>query len=297
MQFRGDSSIGDLGCFALLEYLQVLLVSCFLEGSPRDAFADLLLPHSRLYVGANRLAFTDLKAIHLRLQGNKLDEWVAFSIVLKIADYSVVGVVAETEVARVICWDFAKVRQVSQLRHVKQLSVEIRCEKLQNQRFCVCVQHVHSLTEVVLQRSIRAVHVEFAVVEYRKSELKGLVYYLIDFALFDGNQVRVEESKVDALKLLFHSPSLFHVTKHFNGCALSDILDCLSVRSVVHYFEEIALALVLSRGRALIRVELDVLSEHRLHLQADGPVQFGDFHAAFYVKLKSLAKHDVVLLR
>ena len=89
------------------------------------------------------------------------------------------------------------------------------------------------------------------------------------------------------MRLLCHSPSFFHVTKHFDGSALSDILDCLSVRCVDHYFKEIALALVLSRGRALIRVELDVLSEHRLHLEADGPVQFGDFHAAFYVKLKS----------
>ena len=182
MQFGGDSSIGDIGCFALLKHLQVLLLSCFLEGSPRDAFADLLVPHSRLYCGAKRLAFTDFKAIHLRLQGNKLDDWVAFSLVLKRADYSFVGVVGETEVARVVFWDFAKVKQVSQFRHVQQLSVEVRCEELQNYRVCVCLQHAHSLTEVVLQRGIRAVHVEFAVFEYRKSELKGLVYHLIDFA-------------------------------------------------------------------------------------------------------------------
>ena len=79
------------------------MVSCFLEGGPRDAFADLLVPHSLLYVGVERLAFTDFKAIHLRLQGNKLDDWVAFCVVLKIADYSFVGVVGETKVAGVVC--------------------------------------------------------------------------------------------------------------------------------------------------------------------------------------------------
>ena len=92
-------------------------------------------------------------------------------------------------------------------------------------------------------------------------------------------------------------PRIFHVTKHFDGCALSDILECLSVRRVVDYFEEIALALVISRGRGLIPVELDLLNEHRLYLEADGPVQFGDVHAAFYVKLERLAEYDVVLLR
>ena len=118
MQFGGNSPIGDLGCFTLRKHLQVLLVCCFLEGNPRDAFADLLVQHSRLYVRAKRLAFTNITAIHLRLQGNKLDNWVAFSLVIKITDYSFVGVVGETEVARVVCWDFTKVNQVSQLRHV-----------------------------------------------------------------------------------------------------------------------------------------------------------------------------------
>ena len=48
-------------------------------------------------------------------------------------------------------------------------------------------------------------------------------------------------------------------------------------------FEKIALALVLLCGRALIRVELDVLSKQCLHLETKCPVQFGDFHFTFYV--------------
>ena len=174
MQFGGDSSIGDLGCFALLEHLQVLLVSCLFEGGARNAFANLLVPHSQLYVAAERLVFTNFEAIHIRLKGNKVDDWANFILVLKIADYSFAGVVGETELGWVVSLNFAKVEQVLQLRHVQQLSVKVRCEELQNQRDCVCVQHAHSLTKL----SFNVAYVRYMwslLYSSSKSDLKRLI--------------------------------------------------------------------------------------------------------------------------
>ena len=52
---------------------------------------------------------------------------------------------------------------------------------------------------------------KFAVFKYREPELKGLVDYLIDIAAFDSNQIRVEQTKIDELRLLGHSTRLHHV--------------------------------------------------------------------------------------
>ena len=75
---------------------------------------------------------------------------------------------------------------------------------------------------------------------------------------------------------------------------LRDIFDCLSVGRVVHHFEEGGFALVIPGGCALIRVELDVVSEHRLHFEANSPVHFRHLHAALQVKLERLAERNVV---
>ena len=83
--------------------------------------------------------------------------------------------------------DFAKVEQAAQLRHVQQLFVEVVGEALKNQQVCVCVLHMHSRIEVVLQSGIGAVHMEFTGLKYREPKLEGLVDYLIDFVAFDCN--------------------------------------------------------------------------------------------------------------
>ena len=70
---------------------------------------------------------------------------------------------------------------------------------------------MHSRTKDFLQSCICAVHMEFVVFKYRKPELEGLVYYLICYAAFDCNQVRVEQPKIDEMWLSSHSPRLLHL--------------------------------------------------------------------------------------
>ena len=111
----------------------------------------------------------------------------------------------------------------------------------------------------------------------------------------DCNQVRVEQPKIDAFGIFGHSMRLLYVGENFDVRALRDILDCLPVGRVVHHFEKAPFALVLPGGSGLIRVELNIVSEHCIHLDANGPVHFRHYHAALQVKFKRLAEHNEVL--
>ena len=130
VKFRGNSPVGDFGCLSLLVHVQVLLVSCPFEGGARDALSDLLVPHPRFCVRAELLAFAHFEAVHLRLQSDKLDNWVALCLVLEEANLSFVGVVWGAEVAGMIRRDFAKVEQAPNLRRVQQLAVQVTREEL-----------------------------------------------------------------------------------------------------------------------------------------------------------------------
>ena len=83
MELSGDSSVGDFCFFSLLVHVQILLVLGLVQSGSRDAFANLLVPHSRLSVRAKLLTLTDFETVHLRLQSNKLDDWIALSLVIR----------------------------------------------------------------------------------------------------------------------------------------------------------------------------------------------------------------------
>ena len=146
---------------------------------------------------------------------------------------------------------------------------------------------MHSGSEPVFQRGVRAVHVQFAVLKHREAELKGLVDHLIDFTTFDWNEVGVEQSEVDALRFLCDSASLLNVREDFDICPLGDILDRFTLGCVVHHLEERPLALVLTGGRALVRIKFDVVGERRSRLEPDPSIEFRHLHLALDVKIES----------
>ena len=104
MEFRGDSSVGDFGCFALLVHIQVLLMRGVFQSRFRDALAHLLVPHSRLSVRAELLALADFETVHLWFQSNKLGDRIALNLVLEKANFSFVWVVRCSEEAWLIGW-------------------------------------------------------------------------------------------------------------------------------------------------------------------------------------------------
>ena len=83
--------------------------------------------------------------------------------------------------ARLIYWYFAQIKNFFQFGLIKQLSVKVTCVDLHDQRISVWVEHSHIIFEPILQQSVSFIHVELAVLEYCKAELKRLVDYLIDF--------------------------------------------------------------------------------------------------------------------
>ena len=155
----------------------------------RDALAHLLVPHSRLSIRAELLALTDFKTVHHRFQSNKLSNRIAFSLVSKKSNFASVWVVMSSQAAWVICWDFAEIKQATQLRHVKKIFVEIIRKELHYQRFGVCVGHSHSGAVPVFQSSLSALHVKLAIIEHGEPELERFVYDLIEFSTLYCNQV------------------------------------------------------------------------------------------------------------
>ena len=65
MKLGGDSPVRHFGSLALLIHVEILLVSCLFQCGPRDALADLLVPHPRLAVRSELLAIADFEAVHL----------------------------------------------------------------------------------------------------------------------------------------------------------------------------------------------------------------------------------------
>ena len=113
MELRCDLSVGDFGCFSLLVLIQVLLMSCLFQSSSRNVVAHLLVPHLRLSVIAELLAFADFEAVHFRFQGKEIGHWIALCYVFNKSNSAFVWIIQCFEAALVICWDFAKIEQAS----------------------------------------------------------------------------------------------------------------------------------------------------------------------------------------
>ena len=145
-----------------------------------------------------------------------------------------------------ICWDFTEIEQASQLRYIQNFFVKVIREELLDQRVNVCIEHPHSGAVPLIQRGISPIHVKFAIFENGEPELERLVYYLIEFSTFHCNKIRIEKTKVDALRFLSEARRLIHICKNFDAGALGNIFDRLFIWSNVHQFEKVTLALVFS---------------------------------------------------
>ena len=143
MERGRNSFFGDFGCFALLEHIQVLLMRGLLQSRSHDALAHLLVLHSRLSVRPELLALANFEILHLWFQNNKLNDRIALSLVFKKANVASVWVVRCTDAARVICWDYAKIKQSPQLRLIQKLFVDVIRKELHDKRINVCVEHPH----------------------------------------------------------------------------------------------------------------------------------------------------------
>ena len=89
--------------------------------------------------------------------------------------------------------------------------------------------------------------------------------------------------------------AIFYICKHFDTCALGDIVDCCFVRSDDHKLENVTLAQPFFPVSSLLRIKLNVIGEHFYSFKTNCPVKFCNLHSAFYVEVKHFTEDDVVI--
>ena len=92
-------------------------------------------------------------------------------------------------------------------------------------------------------------------------------------------------------------PSLIHISKNFNARRFGDIYDCLPIRSNVHKFKEVTLALIIFCNSVLSCIELNVICKHCFGFETDCSVKFCNLHFAFYVTFERFTEKHVARFR
>ena len=111
MKFRTDSTVGHGGTdMPAVEHVFIHLKRVGLEGGARDALPDLFAPDLRCFLGVLRQTCSRPERVHLRLQGDELDDRVALLFILEIPDLPGMLVGWAAEMTWVIGRNFAKVK-------------------------------------------------------------------------------------------------------------------------------------------------------------------------------------------
>ena len=197
---------------------------------------------------------------------------MTLALVLEVSHLT--GVVIALQARKMGRRNITKIKGGEHAPFVGKFIFQVVDEELEEERVRFGVENADFVSKSILEERIEAVHLQFAPLKDAKAVLERLVDIVSQLAHLDTDQALIEDSKVEAVRLLGQMTGCLLLRNEPNVAPFGHVLDGLAVRSVIHQLIEVPSHFVRFALFPLLGVVIDVWFKVWTCSKAEAAVQF-----------------------